>query len=319
MSATSWWAHGPAFALAAALLFGVSTPVSKLLLGVIDPVLFASFLYLGSGLGLLLVLLAGKKKGVPAREARLDRRDLPWLLGGIAAGGVIAPIMLLAGLRYVPAATASLLLNFEIVATALIASLVFREYLGRQAILAIPIIAAAGVVLSWDPAGGNGLSLEAAGIVLAGFFWGIDNNLTRKIAGKDPVAIATVKGLGAGCGSLALALFFHAGIPAPGVIAAALAVGFLTYGLSIVFFVHSLRELGAARTSAYFAAAPFIGSVVSVVLFSELPGLRFFIALPLFLAGAYVLAREQHSHIHRHGEFVHDHSHAPEIHHGHEQ
>jgi len=313
------FARGPACAIAAAVLFGISTPVSKLLLGEIDPVLVAALLYLGSGFGLMIVLVSVARAVRTDRELRFGTRDLPWLIGGILAGGVIAPIVLLVSLASVPAATASLFLNFEIVATTLIASLVFREYLGRQALLAIPVIAAAGVILSVDPQETTLFSPAAAGIILACLFWGIDNNLTRKIAGKDPVVLATAKGLTAGCVSLAIAIFLHAPFPAPGAIAAALVAGFFTYGLSIVFFIRSLRELGAARTSAYFAAAPFIGTLLSLILFGGFPGLQFFIALPLFIAGAFLLAREQHSHAHRHGSLVHDHPHAPGVHHGHER
>jgi len=311
--------QGPAFAIAAAVLFGISTPVSKLLLSDIDPVLFAALLYLGSGLGLLLVTCVRNRGRPPDPGLRLGTRDLPWLIGGILTGGVFAPIVLLVCLAYVPAATASLLLNFEIVATTLIASLVFREYLGRLGLLAIPLIAAAGVILSADFQETSLFSPAAAGIVLASIFWGIDNNLTRKISGKDPVVIATSKGLAAGFVSLGIAVFVHAPVPSPGVIVAALVAGFFTYGLSIVFFVRSLRELGAARTSAYFAAAPFIGALLSLILFGGVPGLQFFIALPLFIAGAGLLAREQHSHAHSHGPLVHDHPHVPEVHHGHER
>ncbi len=317
MVRTDVHAKGPVYAIIAAALFGVNTPLSKLLLGDIDPILFAALLYLGSGMGLF---LAGRIRhaghGVP-KEAGLDPRDYPWLAGAILAGGVIAPISLLYGLQATPAATASLLLNFEIVTTTLIAYFVFAEFVGRRVLVAISIITVAGIVLSWNVSGKPGFPLAATGIILACIFWGIDNNLTRKIAGKDPLAIATVKGFGAGGVSLVIAMLSHTAVPGFLVAAAAMGVGFFTFGLSIVFFARSLRDLGAARTSAYFAAAPFIGSIVSVVLFRTIPDMQFLVALLLFLAGVLLLVSERHTHGHAHERMVHVHRHMHDEHHMH--
>lgn len=308
---------GPVSAIITAALFGVSTPLAKLLLADIGPILLAGLLYLGSGLGLFFLgRLRRSGKRVP-REAALDACDYPWLGGAIIAGGVLAPIILFFGLRETPAATASLLLTVELAATALIASLVFSEFIGKRALIAIAGIAAASIVLSGGPAGLPGLSLPAIGIIIACVFWGIDNNLTRKISGKDPLAIAAAKGLVAGGISTVIALLAGITLPDWSIIIVSLAIGFFTYGLSIVFFVRSLRDLGAARTSAYFAAAPFIGSIASVLIIREIPDIRFFIALPVFLAGAILLVSERHVHSHVHERLLHIHRHRHEEHHDH--
>ncbi len=310
-------AKGPVYAVIAAALFGVSTPLSKLLLGDIDPVLFAALLYLGSGVGLFLAGRIRRPENGVLKEARLDSRDYPWLTGAILAGGVIAPISLLFGLQATPAATASLLLNLEIVTTTLVAYFIFAEFVGRRVLVAISVITVAGIVLSWNVSGHPGFPLAAIGIILACIFWGIDNNLTRKIAGKDPLAIATVKGFGAGGISLVIAMLSHTHVPGFLVAAAAMGIGFFTFGLSIVFFTRSLRDLGAARTSAYFTAAPFIGSIVSVVVFRTIPDLQFLIALLLFLAGVLLLVSERHTHSHVHERMVHVHRHRHDEHHMH--
>jgi drug/metabolite transporter (DMT)-like permease len=311
------YAKGPVYAVIAAALFGASTPLAKLLIGDIDPVLLASLLYLGSGAGIFLLRWIRHISEPAAGEARLEPRDYPWLAGAILAGGVIAPISLFFGLQTTPAATASLLLNFEIVATTLIAALIFAEYIGRRIMAAIVIITIASIMLSWNATGQIGFSFAAAAIIAACVFWGVDNNLTRMISGKDPMVIATVKGFCAGGISLALAVITGSTLPAFWTVAAVLGVGVLTYGVSIVLFVRSLRDLGAARTSAYFAAAPFIGSFLSLLIFQDVPGAEFFISLPLFLAGVLLLASERHVHRHLHERMVHVHRHRHDEHHTH--
>jgi drug/metabolite transporter (DMT)-like permease len=307
--------RGPISAIAAAALFGVSTPLAKLLLGEIEPIFLAALLYLGCGVGLFFPAIVRRPAGRASRKAGLDARDYPWLAGAILTGGVLAPISLFYGLRATSATTASLLLNFEIVATTLIASLVFAEFIGRRALAAIAVITLAAIVLTWDVTGLSGSSMAILGIIAACVLWGVDNNLTGKISGKDPLAIATMKGLGAGGVSLLLAVLTHAAVPGLQVVAAALVVGFVTYGLSIVFFVRSLRDLGAARTSAYFAAAPFIGSIASLLLFREIPGMQFFVALALFLLGVMLLVSERHIHRHIHERMIHVHRHGHDEHH----
>jgi len=297
-------------ALLAAILFGASAPLAKLLLGQIDPVLLAALLYLGSGLGVLLFkVLLHQRPTEGNAEARIQRADLPWLAGAVVAGGLLAPILLLFSLRVTAAATASLLLNFEGVATAVIAVVVFKEAIGRRALWAILLVTAASMLLSWDTSGDWGLSLGALGILGACVLWGVDNNLTRYISAKDPLTIVLVKGFGAGSVSLILALLLGNALPGPGVLLGALVLGSLSYGLSIVLFIRAMRGLGAARTSALFGTAPLAGVVLSLLLFREAPTTLFIVALPLMVAAALLLLSEQHSHHHTHEPLTHDHRH----------
>ncbi len=306
-------------ALLAALLFGAGAPLSKLLLGEISPVLLAAFLYLGSGIGLLFVKLMGKVIYTEQKEARLTRSDWPWLAGAVLAGGVIAPITLMISLRHAPAATASLLLNFESVTTTLIAAIVFKEAVGRRAWWAIALITLASILLSTDFTNKWGLSLSALGVLAACFMWGVDNNLTRNISAKDPLVIVTVKGLGAGLVSLMIAVALGDPFPALSVILFSLLLGSLSYGLSIFLFVHAMRGLGAGRTSALFGTAPLAGILLSLIIFRESPGILFAIALPIMAAGAFILVKENHEHLHVHEELTHEHNHShADNHHQHE-
>src|ERR1035437_5469076 len=252
-------------ALIAALLFGASAPLAKLLLGEIEPIPLAAFLYLGSGIGLLGVKLFQhmKQQGLDS-EAQINTPDYLWLAGAIIAGGVAAPIILLFSLKITPAATASLLLCFEGVATTLIAFFAFNESISRRAGWAIALITLASIFLSINLNAEWGFSLGSLGIVAACILWGIDNNFTRNISAKDPLIIVTIKGLGAGGFSLVLALILGNNIPALNVILSAMVLGCLSYGISIVLFIHALRGLGAARTSALFSTAPLTGIILSI-------------------------------------------------------
>lgn len=296
-------------ALSAAVLFGVSAPLAKLLLGAIDPIPLAALLYLGAGFGLAFYILLRASMKDAADEAALDRGDLPWLAGAVLSGGVAAPILLLHGLRATPAATSALLLNSELVATGVIAALVFRESIGRWIWGAILTITAGSVLLTLDPSAGWGVSHGAALIVAACAMWGLDNNLTRRISLKDPKRIVAIKGLAAGGVSSALALAL--GRPFPGVwyIALGLLLGGVSYGISIVLFVRALRHLGAARTGALFGTAPFIGAAVSLMAFRDPPTSSFVLSLPLLVIGAGILFRERHDHAHAHALLTHTHAH----------
>jgi len=298
------------FALLAAMLFGMSAPLAKLLLGKIDPILLASFLYLGSGFGLLTIkVLKNLGKSSTTVEAKISRSDLVWLAGATLAGGVVAPIVLLYSLDTAPAATASLLLNFESVATTLIAAIIFREAVSRRAWWAVLVITAASILLSVNLDSAWGVSLGALGILAACFFWGIDNNLTRNFSAKDPLAIVTIKGLVAGAFSLVLALLLGSRIPAWDTILKALVLGNLSYGLSITLYVIALRGLGAARTSALFSTSPLSGLALSFILYRESPGVLFLLAFPLMVIGTIFLVYEEHDHTHAHKYLFHDHAH----------
>ena len=295
-------------ALLAALLFGVSAPLAKALLGEVAPIPLAGLLYLGSGLAAL-AWLAVQSRQASTSEARLLRGDLPWLAGALLVGGVAAPIILMFSLQATPAATASLLLNFEGVATTLIAALAFREAIGRRVWGAIGLITLASMILSWESNGQWGLAPSALGILLACALWGLDNNFTRNISAKNPLTIVAWKGLGAGSFSVLLALLL--GQPFPGVAVAlrALLLGSVSYGLSIMAFILALRDLGAARTSALFSTAPFIGMTLAFALFREPFTVSFLLALPVMIAGTLLLVGEAHQHEHQHARLVHEHRH----------
>lgn len=297
-------------ALFAAVLFGASAPLSKLLLDEVQPVPLAAFLYLGSGTGAFLMLLFQRlRSGGRTMEAHLIRRDLPWLGGALLAGGIGAPIILLLGLERTPASTASLLLNFEGVATTLIAVFFFKESIDRRITLAIGLVTLASILLTWT--GGNwGFSLGVLGIVGACFLWGLDNNFTRHISAKNPLIIVGIKGLGAGTFSLVLCLLIKQHIPAWNIILLAMLLGSVSYGISIQLFIVSMRHMGAARTSTLFGIAPFIGVVLSLVLLREKPQTLFWAALPVMLSGAWLMLTENHNHHHIHEPLEHNHRHS---------
>lgn len=299
------------YALSAALLFGSSAPVAKLMLGDIQPIPLAAFLYLGSGIGLFVLKIFQSLRGNNKNtEASIKKEDLKWLIGAVFAGGVIAPIILMYSLKNTPATTASLLLNFEGVSTTLIAFLIFKEAVGKRIWLAVTCITMASILLSWDFSGQWGFSIGALGVLSACFMWGLDNNFTRNISAKDPLLTVIIKGLGAGTFSLILAFSLHETIPGFKIILGAMLLGFICYGLSIVLFILALRNLGASRTSAFFGTAPFAGALLSIVLFSDLPNSMFFISLPIMVFGAVLLLREEHLHTHVHEHSVHEHRHS---------
>jgi drug/metabolite transporter (DMT)-like permease len=297
-------------ALAAALLFGASTPLAKLLLGETSPWLLAGLLYLGSGLGLAGVsLLKGSASWQVRREEKLA------LAGAVLAGGIAGPLLLMWGLSRMAASSAALLLNAESVFTALIAWFVFKENFDRRIALGMALIVAGAVVLS----GFSEITaaMPAVAVLAACLAWAIDNNLTRKVSLADPTFIAMVKGLVAGTTNTALALAAGAALPSPPVLGGALLVGWLGYGISLVLFVVALRELGTARTAAYFSSAPFAGAVFAVLLLGEMVTVTLFLAAGLMAVGVWLHVSERHVHRHTHEPLEHSHEHAHDEHHGH--
>jgi drug/metabolite transporter (DMT)-like permease len=312
--------RGVVFALLAALLFGLSTPVAKVLLGDAAPALLAGLLYLGSGLGLAVVfgvraLLGGERPApIPAGKRR-------WLLAAIAVGGVVAPVFLLKGLALTSASTSALLLNLEGVFTASFAWALGRENADRRIVAGMVAIVVAGVVLSWQPGGTLALAWPALFVVGACFCWGVDNNLTQAVSSADPVLVAGVKGLVAGGVNVALAVVTGpVAWPSASTIALALFTGFLGYGLSLVCFVVALRHLGAARTGAYFALAPFIGAGVSVLFLGDALGLQLVVGAMLMGIGVAIHLTEVHAHEHTHEALTHTHvhTHGDDDHHVHD-
>jgi drug/metabolite transporter (DMT)-like permease len=315
-------AGGPLLALLSAALFGASTPCAKIILGAgVDPWLLAGLLYLGSGVGLGLLHVGARARarlsGRAAHEAPLKRADLPWLALVVLFGGVIGPVLLMYGLARVPAASAALLLNLEAIATLAIAWLVFHEYVDRRLFLGATVIVAGAVWLSWQ---GGSLRAGTGALAIAGacLAWGIDNNLTRKLSAADPVQITLIKGLIAGGVNLAIALLRGARVPGIAAIGAAGLVGLIGYGASLVMFVLALRQLGAARTGAYFSTAPFIGAVLSVLLLAEPVTLRLIGAGVLMAIGVYLHLSELHEHEHLHEAMAHEHRHRHDETHNHE-
>ena len=297
-------------ALTATVFFGASAPFAKLLLGDISPVYLAAFLYLGSGTGISLIKL-GQKLTRPAqqKEAGIRKEDIKWLIGAIISGGVMAPIVLMISLQNTPASTASLLLNFEGVGTTLLALLFFKESISRKAWMAILVITLASVFLSTNFSEGFGLSLGALGIILACVLWGLDNNLTRNISGKDPLVIVAWKGLAAGTFSFSLAFLLGNTMPSVTSILSTMILGFVSYGLSTILFILSMRGLGAARTSALYGTAPLAGVLLSIIIFGESPSAAYSLAGFLMIVGALLLINEEHSHSHVHTATFHEHSH----------
>jgi drug/metabolite transporter (DMT)-like permease len=306
-------------ALLAAFLFGASAPLAKIFLRTLSPMELAGALYLGSGLGLALWRLVRRVRHDPrTTESPVARTDWVWLAGAIVSGGVVAPVLLMIGLTTTPAASTSLLLNLEGVLTALLAWFVFRENFDRRILLGMIAIVAGGVLLSFNPAETIGLSWGALSILGACLCWAVDNNLTRKVSAADPLQIAMLKGLCAGAVNLLLGLVISGKAPGAASLAGAGLLGFLSYGVSLTCFVLALRDLGTARTGAYFSTAPFLGVLLSLLLLHEIPPLLFWPALLLMVIGVCLHLTEHHEHEHFHEALEHDHRHRHDEHHRHE-
>ena len=278
--------HAVLWALLAAALYAISTPVSKLLLQDVAPTMMAGLLYLGAGTGMF--VLGVVRRGIKQlpREQHLTRRDLPYTVGMVLLD-IAAPICLMVGLTRTTSANASLLNNFEIVATALIALMVFREKISRRLWLAIGLITLSSMILSFEDASSLQFSFGSLFVLAACVCWGFENNCTRMMSASAPLEIVVIKGFGSGLGSLLIALVVGEPLPAPGVLPVVLALGFVAYGLSIFFYVYAQRRLGAAKTSAYYAVAPFIGVLLSRLILRESFTQVFLIALFIMMAGTY--------------------------------
>lgn len=283
---------GIGLAVLAAALYAVNAPLSKLLLGYMPSTLTAGFLYLGAGIGMGAIALVRKLRGTERREAHLTKAELPFTIAMIVLD-IAAPICLLFGLRSTTAANASLLNNFEIVATALIALIAFKEKISPRLWAGIICVTAACLILSFESFESLQFSHGSLFILLAAACWGLENNCTRKISSKDPLEIVLLKGLFSGLGSVVIGLAVGERVGAVWSVFAVLGVGFVAYGLSIFFYVYAQRLLGAARTSAYYAVSPFIGALLSLAIFRELPHYSYFIALAVMALGAWLCAQDK--------------------------
>lgn len=303
-------------ALAAALLFGASTPFARLLTGETSPVLLAGLLYLGSGVGLWGIRLVRIGRiGVPT----LDVRNWLFLAGATVAGGVMAPVSLMYGLTQISASVASLLLNLETVFTALIAWFVFRENADRRLVFGMMLIIAGSAVLAWPKnIAGTAANWGAIFVVAACICWALDNNMTREVSAADADFIAATKGLVAGITNVALAIWLGAKSPPASIVIFAATIGLFGYGVSLTLFVLALRELGSARAGAYFATAPFLGAAIAVIVLHDSTPPGFWMSAFLMLAGVVLSMTERHSHEHTHAPFAHEHYHFHDLHHQHD-
>ena len=309
-----------AAALLSALLFGLSTPLAKMLVAGVPPVALAGLLYLGSGVGLLSWRWLRQQTSASheSMEAPLARADWGWMAGAILAGGVVAPVLLMLGLERTTGSAAALLLNFEGVFTALLAWFVFHKNVDRRIAAGFFLIVVAGGLLSWEGAPEVGMPLGSLAVMAACLAWAVDNNLTQRVSGSDPVQVAGIKGLVAGCINLALAWLTGWDPISLPVVFAALGVGFVGFGVSLSLFVWALRHLGTARTGAYFSVAPFFGAATAVIVLSERPGSMFWAAAVMMAIGVWLHITERHEHHHRHERLVHSHAHHHDEHHQHE-
>jgi drug/metabolite transporter (DMT)-like permease len=308
--------RGIPLALGAAVLFGLSTPFAKILIGSAPPQLIAGLLYMGSGVGLgsYWVLVRFRRHD---NETPLARADIPWLAGAIVAGGIIAPLLLMLGLSRTEASGASLLLNLEGVFTALLAWFAFRENFDRRIALGMLAILAGAALLSWQGEFRLGGALGPLLVTGACFAWGVDNNLTQKVSASDPVQTTALKGVVAGVVNTAIALILGASSPRPWSVLAAMTLGLVSYGLSLVLYVRALRLLGTARTGAYFAIAPFTGAVLSLLVWRDPITPALLAAAALMGVGVWLHVSERHVHEHAHDPTKHDHAHLHDEHHQH--
>lgn len=315
-------------ALLAAALFGVSTPLAKLLLASASPWLLAGLLYLGSGLGLSALWCwrhwrnqigrnrGDRNNGDRSRQhepAPLSRADWPWLGGAVLSGGIVAPVLLMTGLQNAAASSAALLLNLEAVLTTVLAVVLFRESVSARVWLGAAVMVVAGLLLSWQD---GVFSPAAIAVVAACFFWGVDNNLTRRIANNDALLLALVKGLVAGIVNITLALLTGAEAPSAWPLLAIMSLGFASFGVSLTLFVLALRHLGSARTAAHFSTAPFFGAGLALLL-GEPVSTAFVVASVLMVFATWLVLSEHHEHEHQHEQLVHRHLHEHDDHHQH--
>ena len=284
--------HAILYAILAAALYALNTPVSKLLLQNVPPTMMAGFLYLGAGIGMALMGLIRRKISHGKQEIHLTKKNLPYTLGMVVLD-IAAPIFLMVGLTRTTSANASLLNNFEIVATSMIALLIFKEKIGKKLWIAIGLITLSSILLSVEDTTSFQFSLGSLFVLAACVCWGMENNCTRCLSKSDPLEIVVIKGFGSGIGSVMIGLIVGESLPVWSDILKILVLGFVAYGLSIYFYVYAQRYLGAAKTSAYYAVAPFIGVLLSFIIFRDMPSVLFFLALVLMIAGTWMVNRDQ--------------------------
>ena len=316
------------YAVLAAALYAMNVPVSKVLLNHVEPTMMAAFLYLGAGIGLFLYGMFEKATGKDAKREPLTRKELPYTIMMVILD-IAAPILLMMGIKLSNAANVSLLNNFEIVATSLIALVLFKEVISKRLWIAISMVTIASVILSFEGAGTFDFNHGSLFVLGACLCWGFENNCTRMISNKSSIEIVVIKGTFSGLGSLAVAFMIGERFPAVLWMMAVLLLGFVAYGLSIHFYIMAQKDLGAAKTSAYYSIAPFLGVAFGMLLLGERPAIQFYIALVIMVISTWFMVKDTielqhthehehtHTHEHRHEENVHTHEHTHHHSHSH--
>lgn len=287
------------YAILAAALYAINVPFSKLLLNHVEPTMMASFLYLGAGLGLFIYGFIEKATGRNAKREPLTKKELPYTIAMVVLD-IAAPIFLMFGISMSSSANVSLLNNFEIVATSIIALVIFKEVISRRLWLAILLVTAASAILSFEGEGALDFNSGSLFVLGACLCWGMENNCTKMISNKSSVEIVIIKGTFSGLGSLIVALISGEKIPEIHWILCVLLLGFVAYGLSIHFYIMAQKDLGAAKTSAFYSIAPFLGVLFSIIIIKEMPGIQFYVALIIMIVSTYIMVRDtvelQHDH-----------------------
>ena len=300
------------YAILAAALYAINVPLSKVLLNYVEPTMMASFLYLGAGIGLFLFGIVEKLIGKGGKKELLTKKELPYTIAMVILD-IVAPILLMLGIARTNSANVSLLNNFEIVATSIIALVVFKEVISKKLWFAIFLVTIASIVLTFEGQGSFVFNRGSLFVLGACLCWGFENNCTKMISNKSSVEIVVIKGTFSGLGSLIVALLLGESIPAVKWLFCVLILGFVAYGLSINFYIMAQKDLGAAKTSAYYSVAPFLGVAFSMILLKERPSLQFFVALIIMIFSTILMVKDtielQHTHEHRHGDLVHTHLH----------
>ena len=279
------------YAILAAVLYAINVPLSKVLLNYIEPTMMASFLYLGAGLGLFLYGLLQKKMDKNENRESLTTKELPYTIAMVVLD-ILAPILLMLGITMTNSANVSLLNNFEIVATSIIALVIFKEVISKRLWLTILLVTIASIILTFEGMGSFAFNKGSLFVLGACLCWGFENNCTKMISHKNSVEIVVIKGTFSGLGSLIVALILGETIPAIQWLLVVLALGFVSYGLSIHFYIMAQKDLGAAKTSAYYSIAPFLGVAFSMFLLSEKPGVQFYIALVMMIISTYFMVKD---------------------------
>ena len=303
------------YAILAAALYAINVPLSKALLDHISPTFLAALLYLGAGIGMLLFCLFEKIIGKETKREPLTKKELPYTVAMVVLD-IAAPILLMLGIKMSHAANVSLMNNFEIVATSIIALVIFKEVISKRLWIAIGLVTLGSAVLTFEGAGSFDFNIGSLFVFAACLCWGFENNCTKMISNKSSVEIVIIKGIFSGLGSLIIALILGEKMPLLKWIFLAMLLGFFAYGLSIHFYIMAQNHLGAAKTSAFYSVAPFLGVAFSFILLGDAPALQFYLGLAIMIASTLLMIKDtiklQHSHSHSHGDLIHTHLHTHE-------